>query len=159
MMKKLVIVFILFVSPFGFFLQAQDDIFDQNIFSGIDPSPEFYKTDRRFSIVENVPDIAGYAWRSNADLESVAENESIEINYWRINGIYRIQLVRIFGNTDCSIWAKYIGKGKEEVLNLYKSYQSLNNREIVYVSNDWEYFIRFELLNEKIVAITFGRNI
>jgi hypothetical protein len=153
------VAFILLTSFFGIYLQAQNSIFDRNIFDGIASSPEFYEKDSNFSVIKNMPDSGGYAWRSNADLESVVKNEEIEIYYWRINGIYRIQLVVVSKNTDNSIWGKYIGKNKDEILNMYKSYRNISDKEIEYVSNDWEYFIRFELLNNKIVAITFGHNI
>jgi len=130
------------------------NIFCNNIFDGISSSPEFYK-DKNFIIQECIPDEYGYA-RIGADMVVEVENSEIEITYLRINKEYRIQLVIIKDKTDISVWSKYIGETAENILKYFKKPYRVTKDDFYYESEDWKYFIRFNLENQKVYEVVLG---
>jgi hypothetical protein len=153
------------------FIEIKEDIFAQDIFYNIFENPEQYINNPNFSYEEYV-----FENRHKGDPEEciiVKNNEiailffpDITINYetWKLNKIYKLQLVTIKEKTSDYYFGKYIGMTSDRIIKEYPNYSSNLNRKrgeshIMYTSEGWEKFINFTFQDDIVVEINYGYEI
>jgi hypothetical protein len=150
------VIMFVFSSTF-LYSQINSNIFE-NIFENISLSPYHY-IESGFIIREDIPKAGDYSARLGVDLVVTVMDSKIKITYWRIGGEFRIQFVIISAQTDLHTLGKYIGETTENILKYLNAPFIVNEHEISYISDDWQYHANFKISNKLITEITFGLNL
>ena len=127
------------------------NIFSKDIFNNIGSSPSYYENDPRLFIEEIYPN--DEMENQFYDYRIFVKNSVIQIEYWVIDNIFRLQTVTIFGDTDICIWSKYLKLSKEELINLFGTPKVLVDTELHYYREDRKYSVHFFLKNNEVFKI------
>jgi hypothetical protein len=147
---RFIAIFLIF--QVGSLLYAQTYLFEDDIFSGLGKSPEKYKDDKEYTYTEIIPDKN----RLGIQQQINVINEEIEIYYFKIDNVFRIDLVKILKMTDKHKFGKYIGISKDNIALIFGEPFNINEYAYFYYSKDFEYYVTFTFIDDSVTKITFG---
>jgi hypothetical protein len=136
---------------------SQTHLFENDLFHGIEGSPDSYKNNEEFTYVERILDNSLKG--PKADLVIKVSNDEIEIYYYKTGNDYQIRLIKIMKATDVNILGKYIGMQKSEIISTFGEPYIIGNHEIVYYDQKFLMYVNFEVKDNIITSIAFGYSI
>ncbi|MGI5174492.1 hypothetical protein H0R92_12955 [Treponema sp. OMZ 840] len=139
-------------------INVPKDIFSTYIFAEIPENPELITEAHKVEkLNENEARQEHWRFAGEWDTVIICSSESFKIIYTKYKDTYKIQYVKLTGETSiASEWSSYIGKSTDYLLRIFGEPKRLNSSSIFYTAH--EYYIQFDCDKKTISGILLARD-
>jgi hypothetical protein len=127
------------------------------VFDGVQNSPDSYLHAQGYSTEQRAAENDFYAAKSGADQIFEARGKGEDIQYWRIDGAWRVQLLTVTARTSDTRWGGLIGKSFAEIVEHLGAATMQTAEELKYEGQD--FFVEINGKNGVAVKVDVGRQL